>query len=45
MGCAVVLFATYLYSKPDATPKSRPQSSGKLDEEGNVGLHDEKVKA
>ena len=39
-GCAVVLFATYLYTKPDArppTPYLRLPSASNLDEEGKMG--------
>jgi hypothetical protein len=38
-GCSIVLFATYLYTKPErpATPYLRVPSSLNLDEEGKIG--------
>ena len=44
MGCAVVLFATYLYTKPERavalTSRSRVSSGLRLDEEGKIGFDD-----
>jgi hypothetical protein len=45
IGCAVVLFATYLYTKPEKTlpliaVRSRVASAINLDEEGKIGSYD-----
>jgi hypothetical protein len=43
MGCGVVLFATYLYSKPErpVVPRLRMPIAGYLDEERKVGAYDD----
>jgi len=47
MGCAVVLFATYLYTIPERaltlTARSRIASTMNLDEEGKIGSYDYEV--
>jgi hypothetical protein len=48
IGCAVVLFATYLYTKPERTltliaARSRVASAINLDEEGKIGSYDYEV--
>jgi hypothetical protein len=47
LGCSVVLFATYLYSKPERVPlaHSRVPSRLNLDEEGKVGNYEEPPKS
>jgi hypothetical protein len=51
MGCAIVLFATYLYTLPERpqpsllATHSRVASGIGLDEEGKVGIYDDAPKS